>query len=189
MYVHIVAHFVYVGQASFKGGIAGCVFTTLRVTLTFHCISTRCCFWSVEERQETDPKSNHLFFFYEKCNLSTLRFHCSNSNYFCLRSFFSLLLILFLQKIHTAQFFKSGCAHFCCIEIRHLDELGRCFHLQGQETDLWLRDAEATEFWQLMHSIVEIAKANTASFFREWISFWMRILFFQKMNISAEWIF
>ena len=47
---------------------------------------------------------------------------------------------------------------------------GRSFHLQGQETDLWLRDAEAAEFWQLMHSIVEIAKANTA-FFREWISF------------------
>ena len=41
---------------------------------------------------------------------------------------------------------------------------GRSFHLQGQETDLLLRDAEATEFWQLMHSIVEIAKANTAFF-------------------------
>ena len=40
---------------------------------------------------------------------------------------------------------------------------GRSFHLQGQETDLWLRDA--AEFLQLMHSIVEIAKANTAVFF------------------------
>ena len=153
MYVHIVAQIYMWAIKGIKGGRAGCVFTTLRVTLTFHWISSLRWFWSVEERQETDPKSNHLF--YEKYNLLTLRFHCSNSNYFCLRSFFSLLLILFLQKIHTAQFFKSGCAHFYCIEIRHLDEQGRCFHLQGQETDLWLRDAEATEFWQLMHSFVE----------------------------------
>ena len=66
---------------------------------------------------------------------------------------------------------------------------GRSFHLQGQETDFWLRDAEAAEIWQLIHSFVEIAKTDTASFFREWISFWMNILFCQKMNISVEWIF
>ena len=42
---------------------------------------------------------------------------------------------------------------------------GRSFHLQGQETDLWLRDAEAAEFWQLIHPIVEIAKAFNTAFF------------------------
>ena len=40
MYAHIVAQIYMWAIKGIKGGSAGCVFTTLRVTLTFHWISS-----------------------------------------------------------------------------------------------------------------------------------------------------